>query len=1002
MNEGSYNNVIRTASPFSPQTPSTPNTYKTNVNRTKTRKWVEAKVQNYDGDDWGNEYEDEYDEPEQEPPPTSRVTSLRQNSHPQPRTFSQPSASVDSASARHAPGPSAMRSPSGPPSLHVETGASPRVRPAEPALSAPGLGSAPAHPPRKSSISHEASDSDAGAPLAGSRSESISSGRPSTNQRPASPAEVRSRTANSPHIIRPADIYRRVGEERDKERRSVESGRPSTDSVYGRNDGVSSPEPRDQRPLSTSPQLPDLARMSGFGDDFFSTSGGSVPLGRPSLSTVYDSEENEAAAGARLGLPDRPDDKGPGMAEEKHPPSTLEGPKLEPNPKIIMPPLDNDLHAENKGSLNTSQQSASSRPQLPGTWVSETVSTGSDLTPTGKVEGLGPVALGSSANPDASPMSNKHAEPADIEPTTTIKHLPSSNDSPEAVAIMNNDNANEPGDNSFNSLTGKHDNAVASKVIAAGPGHHPTPQSLPPIQTGASSSTASSNQQTVPEPSDMAPPRLDHERSPVRSPLAQSIGAAAGLGFSPTAPLNPRRSFAATEARPTPVIQERKSTMSTVDTASPEKESDKLREEIIKSLSASPSTTPGASVVLGSAKDTPEPAPGSLTRESTYLSGVYDDYLSPAEEKSLQETGQLLKQESMMVNSGSGAAEKVPATAPQKENAFPDVAPLSPHRSPEQQNARLPRRFSWEKPSESDIPSSVEDVTGTSELKGEDETPQVTELGVAPTSSSDGLQAQTEAPGTMSHQVSHVSSRAPGDLTALESPSPISMMGKSAEGPTAAPDTSRSSFAEEKEKVLILPSPNAQPHEQHPALASLPPSATPSPTTQQIPTAQQGAQGKIMAFRDILNIASIEQRIDRFDETRAQFYSMDSGLSNWIAYMQGQLEYGPTSTSGGQPSVATPSGAQPAAQQPYYQQYLNASNPGAQPGQPGRSSTGNMQQMFAGQPASSFGSGNQVGAKSKELLQAAGAFGNKGMKSGMKLFNKGKNKLRGTGDKVFF
>ncbi|KXJ89385.1 hypothetical protein Micbo1qcDRAFT_165449, partial [Microdochium bolleyi] len=64
MDGGSYNNIVRTSSPFSQQpSAASPNTYKANVNRTKTRKWVEAKQNNYDGDDWGNDYDD--DEPEE-------------------------------------------------------------------------------------------------------------------------------------------------------------------------------------------------------------------------------------------------------------------------------------------------------------------------------------------------------------------------------------------------------------------------------------------------------------------------------------------------------------------------------------------------------------------------------------------------------------------------------------------------------------------------------------------------------------------------------------------------------------------------------------------------------------------------------------------------------------------------------------------------------------------------------------------------------------------------
>lgn len=47
----------RSASPFSAGQPVS---FKTNVNRAKTKKWVQAKKNAYDGDDWGDY--DEYDE----------------------------------------------------------------------------------------------------------------------------------------------------------------------------------------------------------------------------------------------------------------------------------------------------------------------------------------------------------------------------------------------------------------------------------------------------------------------------------------------------------------------------------------------------------------------------------------------------------------------------------------------------------------------------------------------------------------------------------------------------------------------------------------------------------------------------------------------------------------------------------------------------------------------------------------------------------------------------
>jgi len=57
-----------------------PSSFKTNVNRAKTQRWVEAKSYSYDGDDWGDV--DDYDEygayPEPPPAPTPKPTGLRQ------------------------------------------------------------------------------------------------------------------------------------------------------------------------------------------------------------------------------------------------------------------------------------------------------------------------------------------------------------------------------------------------------------------------------------------------------------------------------------------------------------------------------------------------------------------------------------------------------------------------------------------------------------------------------------------------------------------------------------------------------------------------------------------------------------------------------------------------------------------------------------------------------------------------------------------------------------
>lgn len=63
---------------YQPKSGGQPPSFKTNVNRAKTKRWVEAKSYTYDGDDWGDA--DEYDEygGYEEPPLPQKPTGLRQ------------------------------------------------------------------------------------------------------------------------------------------------------------------------------------------------------------------------------------------------------------------------------------------------------------------------------------------------------------------------------------------------------------------------------------------------------------------------------------------------------------------------------------------------------------------------------------------------------------------------------------------------------------------------------------------------------------------------------------------------------------------------------------------------------------------------------------------------------------------------------------------------------------------------------------------------------------
>ncbi|PWY92812.1 hypothetical protein BO70DRAFT_357950 [Aspergillus heteromorphus CBS 117.55] len=67
----------------------TPLSFKTNVNRSKTKRWVEAKKYSYDGNDWGDDEYDEYDDDDGPPPPVPAVPSSNQSTGDIPGMFTR-------------------------------------------------------------------------------------------------------------------------------------------------------------------------------------------------------------------------------------------------------------------------------------------------------------------------------------------------------------------------------------------------------------------------------------------------------------------------------------------------------------------------------------------------------------------------------------------------------------------------------------------------------------------------------------------------------------------------------------------------------------------------------------------------------------------------------------------------------------------------------------------------------------------------------------------------
>ncbi len=996
-------------------------------------------MQNYDGDDWGDESYD--DEPEESPPPAKQI-GLRQpgqsgqlsTTHssafmPPPRILSQP---VSANPPRSVPGPAASPVPQDRPSAVVAAAAQ-----------------AQSHfPPRKSSMSSvrpregRSGSADPPAPRSTSRPESSSSGRPLAEPA-AHPAGISATLAKAVPLIRPADIYRRVEEEKEKQRQSTESGRPSMDSIHSRGDGTSpanpsrssteqrrrtsferddgiprsprstlapvaerkseygldrllanapveadkgigvNPEPKSEvirpsylaepgkqlqeepRRFSTSPKLPEMSRLSGFGDDFFANS---IRFSSGISSPLQSVAETQPATEA-----DPPKEQS----------SVLEGPKLEPNPNIILPSMGEKVQSGTSSTVETSiQQPTPSRPQLPGGWVSETSVTGPQQTTDTKI----------------SPGNTDINTPSDLAPTTRIKHLSSTDGT--AVVAAEDGTAQVPRQDDFGNAVGQHDDTVTSKVISAGPGLHPTPHHLPPLKTkntlGSANIMGNREQTSPPVPITTGPTSsIDVSQVSLGNPSNTDNTTST---FTPTAPLNPYRA-SVTRSDSVPDNAERKSTTSTIGTTSPLKESDKLREEIMKTLSPDP-TNPSSSA---EALTNPGQEQGGETRESRYLSGVYDDYLSYPEDKTLLETGRVLKDDLMSATRQTTKPEPSNSLTPQIDTSIPKVAPLSPKRTPdpEMEPVKRQRRFSWEQSPEMGAagPTETKASNETDGLSGQNTGSTPTDYGSGQLG---GSTSQPEGTNTPSQEPSKPSGYpiSPAGSTTPDQASPISLLTNENLATNA-----RRSLAEEK----ILFEPSSHLLTEHPALSrSSDPSIDIPRASLETPSNVTSQQPKIMAFREILNLPSTDQRTQKFDETRSQFFGMDSGLSNWLMCMKDQLEQTDVIPEGDQQtgSVAQVQpgsvGIQQSTQQPYYQQYLNASNPTPAMGPPKRTSTGNLLTQ-SGPNASGFNSGNQVGTKGKELLHAAGAIGNKGVKSGMKLFNKGKSKLRErANDKVFF
>ena len=143
-------------------------------------------------------------------------------------------------------------------------------------------------------------------------------------------------------------------------------------------------------------------------------------------------------------------------------------------------------------------------------------------------------------------------------------------------------------------------------------------------------------------------------------------------------------------------------------------------------------------------------------------------------------------------------------------------------------------------------------------------------------------------------------------------------------------------------------------------------------------------QPRIAGFREILALKTPEERINAFNHARQQYATVDSGLRHWLTAMQKGMEQSPNDQT-----TAFPSGNRNLLPN----QSSNTVN--AQPG----NALAPANRSHGSSPSSTKINRQQLQSKGKDLLKDANVLSGKANVAAKGLFMKGRNKLRGT-DKV--
>ncbi|CEJ91461.1 hypothetical protein VHEMI07171 [[Torrubiella] hemipterigena] len=1041
--EGSYSRPDGRGQPTMPTDKAHDPTYQVNVSRQKTKKWVEAKTQNYDGDDWGADEFDDDDEPPRNQAPLPPLPGAR-------------AAVTTSHLPSQVPNPHSLQVRT----QHQEQAA---LRTASPAISDASANITPPTATSERMVSP---------PLA-----NVPFAQPPPHTA-APPAQAP--PANRPAFIRPSDIYRRM--EQAKSPVTEHAGSPVASaspvapqsrpagpqpSAAASSPAASfQPQPRGEswQPQQHQQQQPPTAPRAASAS--FQAPPGGQSFSQPAVGPTPGQSPFQTRS---VSLQQAPAPSQQAPASFQTPPRGQSLPQYGNGPQASTGQRPAHSGAPQFLSHPTNDRRMSTSPKLPDLARMSVFGSDDFFSSTTNSFNTEPIPETPDLTQFEAPAKATPVEPAPAEPAKTATP-----ESPAETAATEPTPEPKPETAATPAVVPAAAAAAAATTSASATASEPLKKSpqLLPVDTKAVQSPKIA---TAPEDEavqETKAPETRAEATPIELTTPVTTAPTQSVEVTPTQPLQVRKGESPVLDPPPPL--QRAGTFDT-DTSSPVKESDVLRDEIIRTLSPDPDPR----IASLAERESQE---RNKVRDSSYTLSDYDTYWADSAPPAAAAGSDAARAHATPLGLTKSQEQPAPVPAPTPALAskpvepvvakadtnapvpvpvpVPEPAPVQEHIQPvprvasalptevmapqtpvaDNANQRNPRRrFSWEGDEEVLAPpkqalqqapaapvapgpsaatsapvaaavAATAAVAGAAVVAGvaankASATQPTQEAKPVTTSGSDAkpvdaVKDLSPVPGINvvpeTKAITPPEPAAPVDQVEADNQKSVSAVTEDIDDKSAAGSRlSRLSLADEKAltETSSRVVPESPPIADHPALVE--PSAGWVPQVLP-PVAHPVAAAQTKSFREIMGMGSSKERIASFNETRVSYATTDSGLDQWLTTLRNDhpehltkstaLAYVPTS---GPPGTAS-SAQQPPAQQPYYQQYLNAttSSPTTT-----RSRLGGLSIPSANTTSSFSHSSNQLGTKSKEFMQSAG-------KMGKGLLSKGKIKLRGSGEKA--